>query len=242
MINIDGKNQKKVIEDMKETMKAPWERISFLLMITFVGGYMNAYTYVTRDGILANMHTANMSRFGISVANGEWAAAGSFFAPILACIFGAAFSELFKKKVELNQGLHGDWRKYALLLEGAVMLAVGMIPLSVPSLPVTVAISFFMGFQLCLFRKFEGTAHNTTICTGNLRNVGQLLFAALDERQKENFIKLGKFASLTFSFAFGAVPGTWMSNLFAEKAVWACSLFLFGLAAWILCFEKGQQK
>ena len=35
----------------------PWERPLFLMLITLVGGYMNAYTYMTRDGILANMHT-----------------------------------------------------------------------------------------------------------------------------------------------------------------------------------------
>ena len=37
----------------------PWENPIFLTIMTFVGGYMNGYTYITRNNILANMHTAN---------------------------------------------------------------------------------------------------------------------------------------------------------------------------------------
>ena len=40
----------------------PWENPIFLTIMTFVGGYMNGYTYITRNNILANMHTANMSK------------------------------------------------------------------------------------------------------------------------------------------------------------------------------------
>lgn len=56
-----------------------WERPAFLIAITMIGGYMNAYTYMTRDGILANMHTANMSHLGISLALGDWAGALLYF-------------------------------------------------------------------------------------------------------------------------------------------------------------------
>ena len=40
----------------------PFEKPLFIMIITFVGGYMNGYTYITRNNILANMHTANMSK------------------------------------------------------------------------------------------------------------------------------------------------------------------------------------
>ena len=46
----------------------PFEKPLFLSCITFIGGYMNAYTYITRNQILANMHTANMSKLVIKLA------------------------------------------------------------------------------------------------------------------------------------------------------------------------------
>ena len=74
----------------------PWERPLFLMIITFIGGYMNAYTYITRNGILANIHTANMSTLGISIAMAQWQSALDHFIPIIACILGVAFCEYIK--------------------------------------------------------------------------------------------------------------------------------------------------
>lgn len=216
----------------------PWERLSFLWIITFVGGYMNAYTYVTRNMVLANMHTANMSHLGISLARGEWNSAVTFFLPILCCVLGAAFSELVKKIITGKESLQGDWRKYALVMEAVVLFIIGCVPASAPDMLVTLPISFFMGFQLCLFRKFIGTAHNTTICTGNLRNVGQQLFAALDERTAVSAKRLAMFAALTFSFALGAVPGTWLSDFIGIRAVWFCSFAILGEAIWCFSYER----
>lgn len=227
---------------VRKQKNPPWERLSFLWIITFVGGYMNAYTYVTRNEILANMHTANMSRLGITLARGQWYPALTFFLPILCCILGAAFSEWMKKMIVDRSALRGDWRKYALMLETVILFLVGCIPADAPDMTVTLPVSFFMGFQLCLFRKFIGTAHNTTICTGNLRNVGQLLFAALDERTSASVKKLAMFAALTFSFALGAVPGTWMSDLISIRAVWICSLILVAEIVWCFVYENPARE
>lgn len=229
-------------QDLRISVKAPWERLSFLWIITFVGGYMNAYTYVTRNEILANMHTANMSRLGITLARGQWYPALTFFLPILCCILGAAFSEWMKKIITEKSTLRGDWRKYALILETIVLFVMGCISAEAPDMTVTLPISFFMGFQLCLFRKFIGTAHNTTICTGNLRNVGQQLFAALDKRTSDSAKKLAMFAALTFSFALGAVPGTWMSDLIGIRAVWICCVILIIEVIWCFRYEAAAAE
>lgn len=225
------------IMDNQIKVLPPWERPAFLILITLIGGYMNAYTYITRNEILANMHTANMSHFGISLALGRWETALTYFLPILACILGAAFSELMKKIIT-SSSLSGDWRKAALLLEALALFAAGLMPPSFNDILVTVYISFFMGYQLCLFRKCLGVAHNTTICTGNLRNVGQVLYQALSSRCSSDWMKVLTFASLTFSFAIGAIPGTLLSLLLGTKAVWLCSLLLLAQAWYMRQYEK----
>lgn len=214
-----------------------WERPAFLIAITMIGGYMNAYTYMTRDGILANMHTANMSHLGISLALGDWAGALLYFLPVLACISGAVFSQWLKKLVS-TAGKKGDWRKKALVLEAAMLFAVGFVPAGTANIAVTVFISFVMGFQLCLFRSCMGVAHNTTICTGNIRNVGQKLYGFLAARDAGSFRAFFIFFMLTFSFMLGAIPGTLASVLLAEKAVWVCSVILLIQAVWMGLYEK----
>lgn len=214
----------------------PWERPSFLMIVTFIGGYMNAYTYITRDGILANMHTANMSILGISLALAQWQKALNHFIPILACILGAAFSEYIRFLI-IKKKYRGDWRKMALILESMALFFIGLLPKSVPDLIVTNLISFFMGYLLCLFRNCFGIAYNTTICTGNLRTVGQLLYGTLDKRSKDSIIKFLTFTVLTFSFAVGAIPGTLISLIVSTKAVWVCSFILLSQVLWIYKYE-----
>lgn len=214
----------------------PWEKPIFVMIITIVGGYMNGYTYITRHNILANMHTANMSKLGINIALGQWQNALSYFIPIVACILGAAFSELVKALLIIHK-FKGDWRKLALTLEAISLFFIGLMPTSCPDIIVTNLVSFFMGYQLCLFRECLGIGFNTTICTGNIRNVGQLLYNALDEKSKNSIRKLIIFTCLTFFFALGAIPGTLISIAISTKAVWVCSFILLSQAVWINIYE-----
>ena len=198
---------------------------------------MNGYTYITRNNTLANMHTANMSKFGINIALGEWLEALHYFIPILTCILGAAFSKLIET-ILINFNFKGDWRKFALILEAISLFIIGLLPTSFPDIIVTNLVSFFMGYQLCLFRTCLGVPFNTTICTGNIRSVGLFLFDALDIENKESFKKLITFIVLTFSFAIGAIPGTLISLALSVKAVWICSFILFLQSFWIYSYEN----
>ena len=215
----------------------PFEKPLFIMIITFVGGYMNGYTYITRNNILANMHTANMSKLGINIALGEWLEALHYFIPIITCILGAAFSKLIET-ILINFNFKGDWRKFALVLEGIALFLIGLIPSSFPDIIVTNLVSFLMGYQLCLFRNCLGVPFNTTICTGNIRTVGLLLFGALDRESKDSLKKLITFTILTFSFAVGAIPGTLISLALSIRSVWICSFILFLQAFWIYIYEK----
>lgn len=215
----------------------PWEKPLFLMIITLVGGYMNGYTYITRHNILSNMHTANMSKLGINIALGNWQDALRYFIPIIACILGAAFSELVRFQL-VRHNCKGDWRKLALVLEAIALIFIGLMPSSYPDIIVTNLVSFFMGYQLCLFRECLDVAFNTTICTGNIRNVGQLLYDALDEKNKDSIKKLITFTCLTFSFGVGAIPGTIISIAVNTKAVWICSFILFSQAIWMNNYEN----
>ena len=215
----------------------PFEKPLFIMIITFVGGYMNGYTYITRNNILANMHTANMSKLGISIALGEWLEALHYLIPIVTCILGAAFSKLIET-ILINFNFKGDWRKVALVLEGIALFLIGLIPSSFPDIIVTNLVSFLMGYQLCLFRTCLGVPFNTTISTGNIRTVGLFLFGALDKESRDSLKKVIIFTILTFSFAVGAIPGTLISLALSIKSVWVCSFILFLQAFWIYIYEK----
>ena len=123
--------------------------------------------------------------------------------------------------------------KIALVIESIGLFFIGLIPTFFPDIFVTNLVSFFMGYQLCLFKECLGIGFNTTICTGNIRNVGLLLYNVLDEKSKNSIKKLLTFTILTFSFAVGAIPGTLVSLAISTKAVWICSFILLIQSFWI---------
>ena len=50
------------VEQTAKRYKTISESTAFMVMLTLLSGYLNAYTYATRGGIFANMHTGNMSK------------------------------------------------------------------------------------------------------------------------------------------------------------------------------------
>jgi uncharacterized membrane protein YoaK (UPF0700 family) len=123
-------------------------------------------------------------------------------------------------------------------IEAIALFLIGLIPTNTIDVLVTNLVSFLMGYQLCLFRNCLGIPFNTTICTGNIRNVGQLLFNVLDEESMESVKKFITYTILTFSFGVGAIPGTLVSLAISIKAVWLCSAILVFQAIWIYSYEK----
>ena len=59
------------MEQTAKRYKTISESTAFMLLLTLLSGYLNAYTYATRGGIFANMHTGNMTKLGIGLASGN---------------------------------------------------------------------------------------------------------------------------------------------------------------------------
>lgn len=189
----------------------------FLMGVTMLGGFMNTYTYVTRDGMLCTMHTGNMAKLGISLAEGNWAKAMSFLIPITACVCGSFFSELIK---DLSSKKY-DWRRNALLLEAIGLLLVAFIPSSAANIVVTSSLSFIAGFQLSLFRNCPWGGHSSTVCTGNLRSLGQYLYAAVKEHSPAALRRFFGYFCVVFSFVFGTAAGVPLCKSVGVMSSWA---------------------
>ena len=97
------------VEQTAKRYKTISESTAFMVMLTLLSGYLNAYTYATRGGIFANMHTGNMSKLGISLAGGNFAGSWQYLAPILAALLGVMFSELVRHR--FSGIAFGSWQK-----------------------------------------------------------------------------------------------------------------------------------
>src|SRR6478735_3053954 len=99
------------------------------ILLAIVGGFLDAYTFVSRDGVFANAQTGNMVIFAVKVVNKEWDIAFLYLSPIFAFIIGVLVSELVKT-ARLRDLIY-SYRRSILILECLILFTVGILPESV---------------------------------------------------------------------------------------------------------------
>ncbi|MFZ7946990.1 MULTISPECIES: YoaK family protein [Bacillaceae] len=194
------------------------------ILLAIVGGFLDAYTFISRDGVFANAQTGNIVLLAVKVANGEWRGSFLFILPILAFILGVLVSEIVKIP-HIRQVLH-SYRRSILILECLVLVVVGILPNSVPNIVVTVSISFVSSLQISTFNKLDKWAYNSTMTTGNLRTATQAAYAAFIEHNQEAKRQFKEFFGIILSFLFGAMTGTVSTTYIGNTSIWIASGFL----------------
>ena len=100
---------------------------SFLIgvLLAIVGGFLDAYTYMIRDGVFANAQTGNIVLLGIHLAEGKWLQACTYFIPILAFVLGIFLNEWIRKLFLPLPKIH--WRQIVILFEMAILFIVALL-------------------------------------------------------------------------------------------------------------------
>lgn len=211
------------------------ESVRVGILLAIVGGFLDAYTFVGRDGVFANAQTGNIVLLGTCAANGQFKEALLHIPPILACITGVITVESIKKysaKLFLT-----DWTQIVLIIEILTIIIVGFIPNNISNIVVTVIISFVASIQVSSFRKLVDSPYATTMSTGNLRSASQAAFIAVTQKDRSAAIKAIRYFIIIFSFIFGAFGGGILTLKFGEKAIWYTAIVLV-LALIILRMEE----
>lgn len=184
---------------------ALFERPSFLAGVTFLSGFFNGYTSITRGGILPNNQTGNMSKLGMAIAQCNWASIPKFAVPILLTVLGAIVGELMR----VNCPKGKDWRQRTMTLQLVILGIVMFLPHSVPDMWVASLMTFVAGIYTCMFKSCQWGAHNSTVCTGNLRSIGFYLFSAINEKSADAITRVLQYSGVVFCYVLGsgaAVP------------------------------------
>lgn len=202
------------------------ESLRLGIMLAIVGGFLDAYTFVGRDGVFANAQTGNIVMLAVNAAKADWRQAAIQIPPILAFIAGVFVAEILRKSV--TRRLLYDYSRAILVIETAILILIGFIPSSVPNLVVTVTISFVASLQVSTFRKLIDAPYATTMVTGNLRSASQAAYLAFSQKDAEAAIRSIRYFTIIFFFIVGAILGGWMTYKIGDRAVWGATLFLAG--------------
>ncbi|MGI5958367.1 MAG: YoaK family protein [Massiliimalia sp.] len=214
----------------------PHESLQIGILLALVGGFLDAYTYLTQGGVFANAQTGNMVLCGISAAQGKWDRVGFYLIPIGAFAVGVLVTQWVQKfagKLNLEQ-----WRHLVLVGETLLLLVIGCLPAGIPHAVVNVTVSFVCSMQVQAFRKLAGTPYATTMCTGNLRSATEHIFVFLTSHEPSAGKKAVRYLVIILSFCVGAAAGSLFSQLWGQRSVWICCILLIGTQISLFWWEK----
>ena len=186
-------------------------------ILAIVGGYLDAYSYLCRGGVFANAQTGNIVLMGVSLAEGKFKMALHFLYPILAFVLGVFICEIIKNKRSNEGFIH--WRQIIIVIEIAVIIFAGLIPLGEGDSLVNLMISFVCDLQVEGFRKVKGNAFASTMCTGNLRSGTERAFKYMKSKDKKHLKASMQYYYVIIFFIIGAAIGGAMTSWLGAFAV-----------------------
>lgn len=206
-------------------------------LLALTGGFLDAYTYISRGGVFANAQTGNIVLLGVNIASGEWRQAFYYLVPIMAFVLGIFLAERIRGRCRKHRRVH--WRQLVVMLEIIVLLFVALLPSGRFDTAANVAVSFICAMQVESFRKVNGNIFATTMCTGNLRSGTEQLYRYGQTKKRGALEKSIQYYGIIFVFIFGAMMGFWLTGAFHEKAVvFACGILLL---AFLMMFVRSEE-
>ena len=187
------------------------------------GGFQDAYTYFTRDGVFSNAQTGNVVLMSERFMNGEVKAGLHYLIPLTAFFLGVLLAERIQEKFRYARRLH--WRQGILLVEIILLFLVGFIPGNLNVLATTL-VSFSCALQVQTFRKVRGHAYASTMCIGNMRSGMDSLCSWVLNRNPAALKKSLYYWGIILLFALGAGLGSLTLDLCGAKAIWLSCLLL----------------
>ncbi|MDN3016427.1 YoaK family protein [Paenibacillus sp. BSR1-1] len=200
------------------------ESIGLGILLALVGGFLDAYTYVSRDGVFATSQTGNIVLLGVEIAQGHWRQGLKHLPPILAFVIGVIVAEGLKHP-QITRIFPYPARS-VLFLEGLVLVIVGTWPPQFPDMIVTVTIAFVSSVQISSFRTLVKWQFNSAMVTGNLRTAAEAAYTALVLQDPQSVIRFIDFTIIVISFLAGAFIGAISTLHFGIKAIWIVSAIL----------------
>ena len=189
------------------------------MLLALVGGFLDAYTYITRDGVFATAQTGNTVLFAVRAASTEYNGALQNIPPFIAFVLGVLVA------AHLNECIQRH-RRVVLVIECVILFVVGWIPASFPNMIITMTIAFVSSLQIATFNKLGKWSYNSTITTGNLRTATQASYGAFVKHNQEEMRKFKSFTLIICSFISGALLGTYFSTYLGNTAIWIASAIL----------------
>lgn len=211
------------------------ETLPVSLLLSMVGGFLEAHTYLLRGGVFCNAQTGNFALLCISIAKGDTAQALYYPIPILSFFAGVLLTTHMRNKLSPSGRL--IWEHILIPLEIVLLFLIGLFPASAPNSIPNVIVAFLCSMQYHTFRKTRGLPFATTFCTNNLRQAAENLYLFAKTKEPRHRRIFFRYGTVILSFCCGALLGAFLSLSIGVRAIWLCCGLLL-LVFFLFLFTK----
>ncbi|MEI0580381.1 YoaK family protein [Brachyspira pilosicoli] len=194
-------------------------------IFSIIGGFVDSYTYITRDGVFAYAQTGNIIFFAMNIARRNFFEAMHYLISIFVFITGIWFA-LYIKKI-LNRKKLMELEYVVILINAVILFIVGLLPKNLFDTLVISFIAFMSAILMITFNRVEGLSYVTNMCTGNLRNASENFFKFLFNKDKTGLKNGLIYLSILLCFMSGAFLGSFFTNILGTRSIWIASGLLF---------------
>jgi uncharacterized membrane protein YoaK (UPF0700 family) len=209
----------------------PALRYEVAVPLIAANGALDAYTFLAHDGVFATAQTGNVVLFAIGLIRPAVAAPWPHLWPILAFVAGIAVARSISRPAAT--GGHYRSRRWVLVVQVLILVAVGSFSSALPLWLIVSAISFASALQLALFRKIAAITWVTIAMTGNLMRTTESVHAALTGDRDSRGPAVAQLAMIVV-FAAGVVLGAVTTTHLGGRAAFVPAALLAADLVWIV--------
>lgn len=193
-----------------------FEGLRIACSLTFISGYLNAFTFVTQGGRFAGVQSGNVISLAYFLARGDFVQVVNFCIPILFFVFGQFFTYLARRYFE-KQSLFWHFGSSLIMLL-LILLTIVLSPIMSSSFTIA-SLAFVASIQVETFRRLRGAPYANVMMTGNVKNAAYLWFKGTMEGDPE-LKKTGRNILFTIiGFMLGVIVSTHLSIQLKEYAL-----------------------
>lgn len=211
------------------------ENIFISLILTFIGGFLDAYTYVLYDKIFANTQTGNLIFFSIFLVEGKFYNAFLRTLPIISFCIAIFIVQFLIYKFSENK----KWIKIVLYINIITTTILGFGLFKNNQILIICLISFICSLMIGTFKKSKGDVFASIMCTGNLRSLMEFFCRCVIYKEKSAKKVAFKYVSIIIIFCIGVGLGTILAKYLHTYSIFICT-FLFLLVIVIFKYKQGN--
>lgn len=174
-------------------------------LITFTGGFLDAFTYVGHGGVFANSMTGNIVLIGVLSSAGKWAQVGNHIPPLIA--FLAGIFVVYKRQQAGRPLVFQQLAIASIFLEIMILLIFSLLPASFPGIVLVSGIALVASIQYESFSHIEQYTYNSVTVTVNLRRYVEAVCDHSIVKTADSKHRRRLFAVVSIAFFTGAMTG-----------------------------------